>query len=718
MVVTLQDIAQRDIGGKMNPTSRARRQLAAAAVTLAVAGIGVAAEYGTASASAKASNFSLELSGDQPEISLFQSPAILCDECLPDDFVDGGAKAYLGLVAEGSLNLHYEAPAMTTVAYDDSFLRQGSTMNVTDTLVMMPGTVHSVWKFELDVLPYVEDADGNPIQQDLIPELDPIPDVVMSQDFACLLPASGSTTCAPDTVLSFPIASVEIFPGISIGMNFNVDATMDVTSDGVVTLREADVVAGQPGVNSSELTFQGSSPSVVSDPLLLGCDEPAGNTVTYALTDPSYPLEAEIGIGLSLDVSFNHWFGSETIANIWSDTLATAPLDPVVLHGDDMSLELGTLGADNFPPVADSTSPLYAGKEGTPIQFNGNGSTDNCGTPTLVWQFSDGGIAFGPEPKHTFADNGTYTGLLTATDAKGNVDTDLFTVAVTNEAPIAAAGPDHLVAWGRPVQFGGSAVDPGSADQASLNYTWNFGDGSPSAAGGPNTVHSYAAPGDYEATLTVCDKDLACNTDSRNITVRRRNATLSVVGSTNGVYDTPGQVSASVVDEFGAPVSNRVVTFALDGVAIGTTATSSNGTATLVYAPQVPAGAHSLSATMAQDAFYNGPATGSGTFNVAKKATTVTYTGPVTGAPNKVINLSASLVDATGTPLAGRTINFTLGTQTASATTDANGAATASLKLTQKNGTYTVSASFAPTGNDASRYNGSAASASFKLQAK
>jgi hypothetical protein len=699
----------------MKSTPRIPRRLVAAAVTLAVAGIG-AVDAGTASASAESTSFALELTGDQPTISLFQSPTILCDDCLPDDLVSGSAKAYLGLVAQGSLSLDYETPATTTVSYDDSFLRQGSTMDVTDSIVMLPGNVHSVWKFEFDVQAFVEDADGNPITTGV--DLDPIPDIVVPQDFACLMPVEGSASCAPDSVLSFPIAAVDVFPGVSIGLTFNVNATMDITSEGVVTLREADVVAGQPGVESSELTFLGGSPSIVTDPVTLACDEPAGNTVTYALRAPSYAMHAEMGVGLSLDITFNHWFGSETLASLWSETLETAPLDPVVLHGDDMSLEMGTLGADNLAPEADSGSPLYVGAEGSAVTFNGIGSNDNCGMPALVWQFSDGGIAFGPEPQHTFADDGIYTGLLTATDVAGNVGTALFTVVVTNEAPVAGAGPDHGVAWGRPVPFGASAADPGSADQASLSYSWDFGDGSPSAAGGPNTIHSYAQPGEYVATVTVCDKDGACDDDSRTISVRRRAASVSVVGPTVGVYDTPGQLSASVVDEFGAPVTNRVVTFALDGSPIGTATTSSNGVATLVHAPDVAAGLHSVSATIAQDGRYSGPASGAGDFTVAKKATSLAYTGALTGSPNKVVTLSAILLDATGTPLAGRTVNFTLGTQSASATTDANGAAATTLKLAQKNGTYTVSASFAPAGDDASRYHGSATNATFKLQAK
>ncbi|HEY3485834.1 MAG TPA: hypothetical protein VGK49_10640, partial [Ilumatobacteraceae bacterium] len=378
----------------MKPMSRTARRLVAAAVTLAVAGIGVAGQYGTASASAQSTSFPLQLTGNQPTISLFESDPLLCDACLPDDIVPGSAVAYLGLVAKGSLSLEYEAPATANVSYDDSFLRQGSTLDVTDSLVILPGNVHSEWKFEFDVQAFVEDANGDPITTGV--DLDPIPDVVMSQNFACLLPASGSTTCAPDSLLTFPIAAVEIFPGISIGLTFNVNATMDVTSEGVVTLREADVVAGQPGTDSSLLTFTGSSPSIVHDQLLLACDEPAGNPVTYSLGDPSVAVQADIGIGLSLDISFNHWFGSDVIASLWNKTLDTSPLEPVTLHGDGVSLDMGMLGEDNLAPVADSGSPLYAGTEGTPVHFNGLGSEDNCGAPTLVWEFSDGGVAFGP----------------------------------------------------------------------------------------------------------------------------------------------------------------------------------------------------------------------------------------------------------------------------------------------------------------------------------
>jgi hypothetical protein len=71
--------------------------------------------------------------------------------------------------------------------------------------------------------------------------------------------------------------------------------------------------------------------------------------------------------------------------------------------------------------------------------------------------------------------------------------------------------------------------------------------------------------------------------------------------------------------------------------------------------------------------------------------------------------------DATGKALAGRTIVFVLGTQTASAVTNATGVASTTLKLDQKNGTYSLTATFTPAGADAGLYLGDSDSATFSL---
>jgi hypothetical protein len=57
--------------------------------------------------------------------------------------------------------------------------------------------------------------------------------------------------------------------------------------------------------------------------------------------------------------------------------------------------------------------------------------------------------------------------------------------------------------------------------------------------------------------------------------------------------------------------------------------------------------------------------------------------------------VSATLVDDSGQPVAGKKVTFQLGSQTAVGTTDTAGKASAAVKLVQKPGSYALSATFA-----------------------
>lgn len=96
--------------------------------------------------------------------------------------------------------------------------------------------------------------------------------------------------------------------------------------------------------------------------------------------------------------------------------------------------------------------------------------------------------------------------MLTATDPDGNVGTATFSVNVPNLPPVANAGPNMSTEWGVPVTLNGSAVEPGTNEQPFLTYSWDFGDGTPSASGGASVKHTYAAPGTYTATFKACDR--------------------------------------------------------------------------------------------------------------------------------------------------------------------------------------------------------------------
>ena len=97
-------------------------------------------------------------------------------------------------------------------------------------------------------------------------------------------------------------------------------------------------------------------------------------------------------------------------------------------------MNLGTLAPILIPPVADTgPSPHTASR--IPVQFDGTGSSSICVFPALSWTFSDGGTATRPKPFHTFAEEGTYSGTLTATDTTGLTDSTTFSIHVA-DAPL------------------------------------------------------------------------------------------------------------------------------------------------------------------------------------------------------------------------------------------------------------------------------------------
>jgi hypothetical protein len=135
---------------------------------------------------------------------------------------------------------------------------------------------------------------------------------------------------------------------------------------------------------------------------------------------------------------------------------------------------------------------------------------------------------------------------------------------------------------------------------------------------------------------------------------------VGYLGDTAGTYDTGGTLRASLVDQFGANVSGRSITFAVNGAAAGSSVTGSGGIATTAFTPLLDGGTYATSATFAGDSMYIANA-GTGSIAIAKKASSVSYTGALTGGPNKSITLSAILKDATGKLLQGRMIVFQIG---------------------------------------------------------
>jgi PKD repeat protein len=150
---------------------------------------------------------------------------------------------------------------------------------------------------------------------------------------------------------------------------------------------------------------------------------------------------------------------------------------------------------------SNSASQVVVIAAGTPpkadFSFTVNGFTANfldrsTGSPTTwSWDFGDG-TATDPRqnPVHTYATAGTYTVVLTASNAAGS-NSKSNTVTVT-PPPVAN------------FTFSSSALVVTFTDTSTgtpTSWQWNFGDGARSTL--QNPVHTYASAGTYNVTLTA-----------------------------------------------------------------------------------------------------------------------------------------------------------------------------------------------------------------------
>ena len=627
-----------------------------------------------------------------------------CDDCLPGD-------SGLGTVLTASVEADWRPTAAVNYQFSESRLRQGQVLDLTDKLTPGYGPLSLKWSLSGRVGVYNFTDASKPAFPAAGSSEDTIP-VNLSETKMDLCPlkldGDGGYLCSATHVFEIYDATV-LGQGITVSVPLR--TTLSITPDGITTVRA--VTIGDT-TETQTLTWHGPSPSTIADPVSVPCTAVPGNNLVYDLTSttstPSVDATTKVNLRVDATVVFTTNLVDATILTVGPDSsqmTLTAPSAPV---------DFGPVQANNIPPTIVSPTS-YTGTEGTAVPLDASGTTSVCpGQLTYVWNLSDGGTEYGPAPQHVFADNGTHSGLLTVTDAQGNAARQSFSVVIANAAPTSNAGPDPSAFWGRDVAFAGSAVDPSPVDQGTLAYTWDFGDGTPRmTSGGATATHAYATPGSYTASLVACDKDGACSVGStRTVTVVKRSVSLAYLGDSGTAYDTAFAVKASLVDQFGQAVNAAPIQFAIGAESVGTVATNSSGIARGTATSTLAAAGYTAHATYAGSALYE-PAASDAAFTIGTKATTVTYTGATTAGRNKVTVLSAEVKDATGKAVSGVTVRFVVGSQSATAVTDANGVANTSLKLTQKNGSYTVSATFAGTPN---RYSGSSTTATFKLQAK
>src|SRR5690606_22341924 len=105
-----------------------------------------------------------------------------------------------------------------------------------------------------------------------------------------------------------------------------------------------------------------------------------------------------------------------------------------------------------------------------------------------------GSFTYTPDPDYSGSDSFTYS--VSDGNFGSNVATVSLTIASANDAPIVDAGPDLTVDEGVHISFAGTVSD---ADDESLAYSWDFGDGSTATVAA--ATHVYADNGVYTVTL-------------------------------------------------------------------------------------------------------------------------------------------------------------------------------------------------------------------------
>jgi PKD repeat protein len=629
---------------------------------------------------------------------------------LGSETASGGSGAFSGSIT-ASASLDWTQAAAVSVSWDPDDVRQGRHLDPSDDYNRtLPGTMSITYSVSGSASVDASSEGFGTLTLSFGP-------ISTTATGTCDLKTSGgSYSChleGPDIEL-FDLGSLAVGTPYLHGKMVS-DVT--VTPDQLATLRTASSGGQSLGTNNLQL-----GEDAVVDPLVVSCEAGTGDHLDYALGDFSATPGLHIVSGVELEAGVIIPNPITVVPGIyvelWSDTFPVATTNMnVTMNGAGGSIDMGAIQANNIAPTLGAVS-APDGVEGTPIQFSTSATGPCAAGATYSWDFGDGsGPGHTATPKHTYADNGYYTGQVVVTDSTGLTDTKDFALNVSNLAPnvTVVPGVDVTVPWGKSLTLKAQAVDPGAADQSTLTYDWDFADGDSIDNGGPSETHSWSTVGDRNPTVNVTDKDGASTLKDFVVHVRKHATTLAYTGPQAADHSSTSTLTASLEDEFGTPINNAPVVFYVDGVSVGTAATNASGHASLGYVVANTAGPHTVSASYAGSALFDADNSATDPFAVSAMASKITYTGGLKGAPNKPTAVSAKVVDALGRPLAGYMVTFVIGTQSKTAVTDANGVAATTITLTQKPGFYQLTASWP---GDAGKYLGDSTSAQFSLNKK
>ncbi len=193
-----------------------------------------------------------------------------------------------------------------------------------------------------------------------------------------------------------------------------------------------------------------------------------------------------------------------------------------------------------------------------------NNQSDNA--DSYEWHFGDGNTSTEENPTHVYAEDGTYTVLLIATNECGN---DTSTQQVTIVTPPTAGFSANVTAGCAPltVQF------QNESSENAVSFEWEFPGGNPSSSTEENPTVTYEQPGTYTVTLTVSNAAGSSSATQTNYIVVNGLPAAAFSSQTNGLeasFNNQSTNATSYEWDFGDGTSSNEEspshTYAADGV--------------------------------------------------------------------------------------------------------------------------------------------------------
>lgn len=252
------------------------------------------------------------------------------------------------------------------------------------------------------------------------------------------------------------------------------------------------VVSG--GGGTCTLTCTASAPA--SGAPGIGVDFTSTATATDCFFPPTFSWTFGDG-GTSSQQNPQHAYAAAGTYN-WQVTVSIIDNSGPIPIGIASCTQNGTIIISACDITCSASGPS-SGSVGQTLSFSASASSTICTQPaTFSWSFGDGTSSTAQNPTHAYTAAGTWTWTMTANIGGATcVRTGTVTISdctITCSANVATSFPANSA-----VTF--SATASVNCTGVTLNYTWDFGDGSLGA--GATTTHTYTSPGTYNWTLTV-----------------------------------------------------------------------------------------------------------------------------------------------------------------------------------------------------------------------